>query len=81
MGKRPLGTPGKKPRAPSLRKRSAQDVLVQIARELYTAMERLGAEPELLAVLGSWRDTLDDADVLTLLQEHNTTGRILHRPQ
>ena len=28
----------------------------QIAREIYIAMERLGAGPELLSIIGSWCD-------------------------
>jgi hypothetical protein len=81
MGKRPDGTPGKRPPAPSARKRPAGDLQAQIAREFYTVLERLGADPELLAVIGSWRDTLDDAEILALLKEYNRTGRVLHQPQ
>jgi hypothetical protein len=33
----------------------------------YNDLEQLGAEPELLATVGSWRDTLDDEEVLNLL--------------
>ena len=57
------------------------DPHAQIAREFYTVLERLGADPELLAVVGSWRDTLDDAEILALLKEYNRTGKVLHRPQ
>jgi hypothetical protein len=42
------------------------DLKAQIAGELYVALERLGADDELLAIVSSWRDTLDDADVLAL---------------
>jgi hypothetical protein len=38
-------------------------------------LEQLGADEELLAVIGSWGDTLDDASVLAMLKEWNTTGR------
>jgi hypothetical protein len=41
------------------------------------ALERLGAEPELLSIVGSWRDTLDDTEVLALLRRYNDTGRAL----
>jgi len=44
-------------------------------------LERLGADAELLAIVGSWRDTLDDRGVLSMLREHNSTGKALHRPQ
>jgi hypothetical protein len=67
MGKRPEGTPGKKSPAPSAKKRPAGDLQTQIAREFYIVLERLGADPELLAVVGSWRDTLDAADILAML--------------
>jgi hypothetical protein len=70
---------GKKPSAPSVARHP--DVNTQIASEIYTALERLDAAPELLAIVGSWRDTLDDAEVLRLLREYNTTGKVPHRPQ
>jgi hypothetical protein len=56
------------------------DLSAQIARELYAALERLSADPELLAIVGSWRDTLSDAEVLSTLREYNAAGRVLHRP-
>jgi hypothetical protein len=52
----------------------------QIARELYIALERSGADPTLLSIVGSWGDTLDDAEVIALLREYNATGQVLHRP-
>jgi hypothetical protein len=58
---------GTRPPAPSLKSRrwaaTGPDITAQIVRELYAVLERLGAEEELLAIVGSWRDTLDDADV------------------
>jgi hypothetical protein len=53
----------------------------QIAREIYIAMERLGAAPELLSIVSSYGDTLDDEEILALLQEYNATGQVLHRSQ
>jgi hypothetical protein len=44
-------------------------------------LERLGADPELLSIVVSWRDTLDDAEVLSMLREYNTSGRVLHPRQ
>jgi hypothetical protein len=32
-------------------------------------MERLGADLELLSIIGSWRDTLDDAEVISPLEK------------
>jgi hypothetical protein len=40
-------------------------------RALYEEMERLGADPYLLAIVGSWGDTLDDAAVLDMLRDWN----------
>jgi hypothetical protein len=75
------GTPGKKPPARSAGRRSPGDLKAAIAGELYVALERLDADEELLAVVGSWRDTLSDEEALLMLREFNTTGRVLHRPQ
>ena len=43
----------------------------QIRAEIYRALELLNADRDLLAVVGSWGDTLDDTDVLTFLKEWN----------
>jgi hypothetical protein len=61
--------------------RARPDINAQIAREIYTALERLAADPELLAIVGSWGDTLADADVLRMLEEYNAGRPTLHRPQ
>jgi hypothetical protein len=77
-------TPGKKPPAPSAKRRAAvtePDIRAQIALQIYIALERLDADPDLLAIVGSWCDTLDDAEVLALLQEYKASGRVLHRPR
>jgi hypothetical protein len=34
-----------------------------------------------LAIVGSWRDTLDDAEVLSMLRDYNAGVGTLHRPQ
>jgi hypothetical protein len=44
------------------------------------ALERLGAHEQLLAVVGSRRDTLSDEGVLMMLREFNTIGRVLYLP-
>ena len=46
-------------------------VVQQIRSEIYLAFEILGARRELLATIGSWGDTLDDGEVLTLLKKSN----------
>jgi len=48
--------------------RGRPHITAQIAGEIYTALDRLGADEELLAIGGSSGDTLDDADVLTMLR-------------
>jgi hypothetical protein len=39
--------------------------------DLYKRLDALGADRELLAIVGSWRDTLDDEEILALLTEWN----------
>jgi len=51
------------------------DIKAQVARELYAALEGLGACPELLSIISSWHDTLDDVQVLSMLREYNVIGR------
>jgi hypothetical protein len=46
---------------------------------LYRKLEALGADRELLAVIGSWGDTLDDEEVLVLLKEWNAAEANTHR--
>jgi hypothetical protein len=48
----------------------------EIKDEIYTPLEKLGADPKLLAAVGSWGDTADDAEVLDMLKSWNETGDI-----
>jgi hypothetical protein len=57
------------------------NITALIADEICTALERLDADAELLAIVGSWRDTLPDADVLRMLREYNAGRPTLHRAQ
>jgi hypothetical protein len=68
--------PAKKRPAPSMRKHAPteRDITALIADEIYTAFERLDADDVLLAIVGSWRGTLDDAEVLSLLRLFNRAG-------
>lgn len=43
----------------------------RIVRQIYAALTLLGAPMELLALVGSWGDTLDDEDVLDQLEQWN----------
>ena len=47
-----------------------------IVNELYFALSKLGAADELLAVVGSWGDTMDDARTLDHLRAFNRNGTI-----
>lgn len=55
-----------------------------IVGEIYRAFVLLGAESDLLGTIGSWGDSLPDADVLARLQAWNDAtkreieGRIEH---
>jgi hypothetical protein len=83
MGKPPR-TPRKKPPAPSVGKRrptAGPDITALIADEICTALERLDADEDLLSIVGSWRDTLDDAEILALLGDYNAGRPTLHRAQ
>jgi aryl-alcohol dehydrogenase-like predicted oxidoreductase len=57
------------------------DLKVQIATQLYTALERLGADEELLAIVGSMNETTTDKEVFRMLEEYSRTGKVLHQPQ
>ena len=45
------------------------DMKAKIARELCRAIKHLGGSGQLLSVIGSYGDTLDDDDVLALLKQ------------
>ena len=43
----------------------------EIRSEIYRAFRSLGADSGLLAIIGSWGDTLDDTAILKLLKQWN----------
>ena len=45
---------------------------MQIRAEIYKAFEGLGADKHLLGIIGSWGDTLDDAEILDVLKTWNS---------
>ena len=45
-----------------------------IVNELYFALSKLGAADELLAIVGSWGDTMDDSGTLDHLRAFNRNG-------
>jgi hypothetical protein len=51
---------------------------LQIANQLYRAIETLGGDPGQLACVGSWGDTLDDAQVLEMITSWNEMGEPFH---
>jgi hypothetical protein len=48
---------------------------MDIRREVYRALEQAGADFHVLAIVGSWGDTLDDRDVLEALKAENDGWR------
>jgi hypothetical protein len=49
-------------------KRLTSDMKAQIASKLYAAFEVLSADAELLSTVRSWRDTVNVAEVLSMLR-------------
>jgi hypothetical protein len=47
-----------------------------IVRELYVALEKLGAASELLAIVGGWGNTATDFETLEKLRRFNGVGPI-----
>lgn len=58
-----------------------QPLKVKIGDEIYRAAEALGASPDLLAIVGSYGDTLDDQDILSALQHYNQTDKAMVEPK
>jgi hypothetical protein len=50
------------------------DLVNEIMSELYKACEVLGADSDLLCIIGSFRDTLPDDEFLTMIRDYNETG-------
>lgn len=63
-----------KEKALSVDKTCLDDTGLLIVREVYRACEMLGADPGLLAAIGSWGDTLDDVEDLKMLKSWNEMG-------
>jgi hypothetical protein len=53
----------------------ADNLTAQIAREIFIALERLDADEQLLAIIGSWEDTAADDEILVLLKNYNGTDK------
>jgi hypothetical protein len=47
----------------------------EIRFEIYRALQSLGADSGLLAIVGSWGDTLEDSAILKLLKQWNEGRR------
>lgn len=52
----------------------SRNITAEIAQELYRAFSKFPQDPELLSVIGSYGDTLDDSEILELLKDYNKTG-------
>jgi hypothetical protein len=71
-------TSGKKPLAPSVTERPAKaDLKVQIVQELNVALDLVGAD-DLRDIIGNWRETLSDENVLAALKARNAKRRRPH---
>jgi hypothetical protein len=46
----------------------ATDIEAQILNRLYEALELIGAETDLLQIVGSWKDTQPEAETLAQLE-------------
>jgi hypothetical protein len=62
---------------------SNDDLFHSIVQELYRAVQRWTEDPNLLGIIGSWRDTQDDAQTLHMLHDYNEhpQGEIIHKIQ
>jgi hypothetical protein len=56
------------------------DVNAQIAKQIFIALQRHGAD-KLLSIIESHGDTVSNAEILLLLQEYNATGKASHPRQ
>lgn len=50
------------------------NVDLDILHQLYKALEEEGVNLEILSLVGSWKDTLDDQHILELFKHYNETG-------
>ena len=58
---------------------SDNNLKADIAKEIYRALDDLYAPSELLSIVGSYGDTLPDADVLAYLKQFNETGTVFSK--
>ena len=49
------------------------EIDLKIINEIYTILEKLNANDELLSVIGSWKDTLEDDQILNELVKINNS--------
>tara|TARA_R110000868_G_scaffold390040_1_gene659512 strand:- start:881 stop:1270 length:390 start_codon:yes stop_codon:yes gene_type:complete len=49
------------------------EVDLKIINEIYTILEKLNANNELLSIIGSWKDTLEDEQILNELVKINNS--------
>jgi hypothetical protein len=50
----------------------------RIISQIYIAVDRLGASIELLCLIGSFGDTLDDSEVLEMMHQYNKDGSYIN---
>lgn len=49
------------------------EIDLKIINEMYTILEKLNANNELLSIIGSWKDTLEDGQILNELVKINNS--------
>lgn len=49
------------------------EIDLKIINEIYTILEKLNANNELLSIIGSWKDTLEDGQILNELVKINNS--------
>lgn len=54
---------------------------LEISQQIYRALEILGAESDLLSIIGSYGDTLSDDEILDMLKDWNVGRPVIHTVQ
>jgi glutaredoxin-related protein len=61
--------------------RTGSSLIAPVCGYCTRALERLSADEELFAIVGSWGDTLDDAEILSRLKDYNAGRPTIHPRQ
>ncbi len=50
----------------------------KINKQIVLALQKLGADIELLCIVGSYHETQSDSDILEMLEQYNANGSCVH---